>query len=336
MPDPNFKIANEHKPLAARVALMLAMIIVANLILWILAVFVMQDHPILISTAILAYMLGLRHAIDPDHLAAIDNVTRKLTNDGKVPLGVGFCFALGHSAFVLLVVMFLTASAVHVNDLPIASLQSYGEIVSTFISTVFLLSIGFLNLSALRNIKHKDRQTLRQLSTTRLWTRFVAPLFADIRSSRGMIFIGFLFALSFDTATEISLFGMGAAQAVGHNLPMLQILIFPVLFAAGMTLVDMINSIAMLGAYRWSSQDKGRQRKYYLTITTASALLAIAIGGANLIRLLGNLSSLPFEFYIFGDRPELFGAIICALFIIIWMLAIVADRFHKLARNRVE
>jgi high-affinity nickel-transport protein len=333
MTDELITIANTGRSLAARAAPAVGLLILANTALWIAAFVLMQGHPILLGTSLLAYLLGLRHAIDPDHLAAIDNVTRKFASEGKAPLGIGFYFALGHSAFVLFVVLVLSFTATQIHDQRFIWLEDYGALISAIVSTLFLLSIGVINLKSLISMRRAHADHAGPRAMNRFWTRWITPLFARITRSHGMILIGFLFALSFDTATEISLFSLGAAQGLGHALNLLQMLILPLLFASGMALIDTLNGIAMLGAYQWAMANPAKHRIYNLIVTGLSVLLAFAIG------LIG-LAHYAYEKWGFGigfdwltDHSDLIGIGIIALFIIIWSTANLVARVLRLRNS---
>lgn len=316
-----------------RAIFLLAGLLLATLTVWAITFRVADAQSILLGTGALAFGLGLRHAIDPDHLAAIDNVTRKLTGEGKTPVAVGLFFAVGHSAFVVLVVLLLSFTALKLGEGQFALFQNYGNLFSSLFSAIFLFLIGFINLKSLiatrRQLGHHN--TPRPLG--RIWTRYVSPLFGSISQSHHMVLIGFLFALSFDTATEISLFGLTAAQGLGHSLTLRQTLIFPLLFASGMILIDTINGLMMLGAYRWAAFDGHRKQVYNTIITGFSVFAAFGIGSLQMINLAASqmngsdvsetlVSSLM-------DHPTTLGSIMIAMFAMIWISAFAMSKFAR-------
>ena len=242
--------------LRRRILLLYFGLIAANIAVWIWAYLALHGRPGLFATAFLAYTFGLRHAVDADHIAAIDNVTRKLMQDGQRPIGTGFFFAVGHSAVVLVVTLLiaLTASAAS----GIEALKSTGGLISTCVSAFFLFTIAAMNLMILRSVYRTYSHVLSGgayveeeldilLSGRGVIARILRPLFRLIRHSWHMAPLGFLFGLGFDTATEVGLMGLAAAQAA-QGMTISVVLLFPALFAAGMSLIDTTDGILMLGA----------------------------------------------------------------------------------------
>ena len=230
-------------------------LIAANLGAWAWAILAFRDYPVLLGTALLAYGFGLRHAVDADHIAAIDNVTRKLMQDGKRPVTVGFFFSLGHSTVVVLASIAIAATATAFNGRLIA-LHQFGSAVGTLASAGFLLIIAIMNCVILATVYHTFRRVkaggryvdedLNALLAGRgLLARLFRPMFRLIHRSWHMYPLGFLFGLGFDTATEIGLLGISAAQA-SQGMPIWSILVFPALFTAGMSLIDTTDSVLML------------------------------------------------------------------------------------------
>ena len=305
----------------------------ATLAVWAVAFGVVDRHAIIIGTGVLAFGLGLRHAVDPDHLAAIDNVTRKLTGEGKTPLAVGFFFALGHSAFVLIIVLLLALTTFKLGDVQMALWQTYGELFASLFSVMFLFLIGGINLKTLFEMRRNDMKLNTARPMGRIWTRFIAPLFGSITESHHMVLIGFLFALSFDTATEISLFGLTAAQGLGHSLTLLQTLIFPLLFACGMIFVDTLNGLMMLGAYRWAAFDAQRKHFYNIMITSFSVLVAFTIGSFQLFNLTSSeINGIAFAKTLIAplaDHPTTIGLTMMSIFLMIWIGAVTMMKFTR-------
>jgi high-affinity nickel-transport protein len=231
---------------------------------WIWAVMVFDGHPVLLGTAFLAYSLGLRHAVDADHIAAIDNVTHKLMQAGKRPVGVGFLFSLGHSTIVLAGAAAIAGMALTLQN-RIAAIKAVGSVVGTLVSTVFLFAIAMVNLIVLRStyrafvkvrsgLCYQDEDFDTLMGNRGCLSRVFRPIFRIIERSRHMYALGLLFGLGFDTATEIGLLGISASEA-SKGVSFNSILLFPMLFAAGMSLIDTTDNILMLGAYGWGVRE---------------------------------------------------------------------------------
>src|SRR4051812_23588995 len=273
--------------LRQRIVGVFALLTVANLLAWGWALAAFAGQPVLIATAVLAYTLGLRHALDADHIAAIDNVTRKLMQQGKRPVTVGLFFALGHSSVVVLASVGVALAASSFTE-TFAAWRGIGAVIGTSASALFLFLIAAANLVVLGGI-YRAMQRVRSGETVHDedidallqqhgWlARLFRPLFALVSRSWQLFPIGFLFALGFDTASEISLFGLSAGAAAGIST--WSILIFPALFTAGMTLIDTIDGVLMLGAYGWAYRNPARKLVYNMTITSISVLVALVIGG---------------------------------------------------------
>jgi high-affinity nickel-transport protein len=265
-----------------------AVLVALNGIAWVLAFSAFSAHPLLLGTALLAYTFGLRHAVDADHISAIDNVTRKLMQDGKRPVGVGFFFSLGHSTIVVaLSVTIAVAAAIVKTQLP--ALQRIGELVGTSVSATFLLVVAAINLLVFVDIfrafartrrgEAYDRQSVDDMLDQRgLLGRFFRPLLRLVDRSWKMYPIGVLFGLGFDTATEVGLLGIAAVES-GKGLPVYAILLFPLLFTAGMSLIDTADGILMLGAYGWAFVKPMRKLYYNMVITLVSVVVALIVGG---------------------------------------------------------
>jgi nickel/cobalt transporter (NiCoT) family protein len=333
--------------LRGRIAGIYGLLIFANVAAWIWAFVAFAGQPVLIGTAVLAYSLGLRHAIDADHIAAIDNVTRKLMQDGKRPVAVGFFFALGHSTVVVLasVAVALTASAL--ND-QLASYREIGGIIGTSASALFLFIIAIANLIVLRGVyrafrlversEHVSEESIDELLHQRGWlARLFRPLFRFVSESWHLYPIGLLFAFGFETASEISLFGLSAQAS--NAVSSWSILIFPALFAAGMTLVDTTDGVLMLGAYGWAYRNPLRKLFYNLTITSVSVLVALVVGGIETLGLIAGQFHLEGAFWdAISDLNSNFGVLgygIVALFVLSWGISFIVyrsrgyDRFVK-------
>ena len=326
--------------LRGRIAGIYGLLILANLAAWIWAFVAFAGQPVLVGTAVLAYSLGLRHAIDADHIAAIDNVTRKLMQEGKRPVAVGFFFALGHSTVVVLASLAVALTANALSD-ELASYRVIGGVVGTSASALFLFIIAIANLIVLRGVYRAFRlverneavseESIDALLHQRGWlARLFSPLFRFVSESWHLYPIGLLFAFGFETASEISLFGLSAQAS--HTVSSWSILIFPALFAAGMTLVDTTDGILMLGAYGWAYRNPLRKLFYNLTITSVSVLVALVVGGIETLGLIAGRFHLQGAFWdVISDLNSNFGALgygIVALFVASWGISFAVYRFR--------
>ena len=327
--------------IASRVTAIGAGLILFNAICWLWALAAFRNHPVLLGTALLAYSFGLRHAVDADHIAAIDNVTRKLMQEGKRPVTVGFFFSLGHSTIVILASVVVALAALAVKQLD--AFHHWGSTVGTLISSLFLLTIAIMNIAILTGVVRSFRRVkaggrlieedLNALLAGRgLLARLFQPLFALIRSPWQMYPLGFLFGLGFDTATEIGLLGISAAEA-SKGLPVWSILVFPALFTAGMSLVDTADGILMLGAYGWAFIRPIRKLYYNMTITAVSVVVALLVGGIEALGLIGDKFNLQGGFWdLVGALNDDFGQIgylIIGIFVASW---IVSSLIYRLKR----
>lgn len=318
---------------------MYGVLLAANVGAWAWALLAFRDYPLLLGTALLAYGLGLRHGIDADHIAAIDNVTRKLMQEGKRPIGIGFLFSLGHSTVVLLATIAVAATALALNT-RLEAFRSVGGLIGTLVSAGFLLLIAVMNLFILASVYrsfHRVRtggalveQDLDMLlAGGGIVAKVFRPLFGMVRHSWQMYPLGLLFGLGFDTATEIALLGISAAEAA-RGMPIWSILVFPALFTAGMALVDTLDSALMVGAYGWAFAKPIRKLYYNMTITLVSVLVALLVGGIEVLGLLANRLELSGSFWNLIDRLNSnFGSIgylIVGVFVASWVLSVVVYR----------
>lgn len=328
-----------RRPILGLYGLLLA----ANLAAWGWALVLFRDQPVLLGTALLAYGLGLRHAVDADHIAAIDNVTRKLMQSGGRPIGVGFFFALGHSGVVILVAAAVAGTATALTG-SFEHLKAVGELIGTGMSAAFLLAIAAANLAVLRGVWRELRQVRRGgrheparldalLDGRGILARLLRPLFRLVGRSWHMLPLGFLFGLGFDTATEVSLLGLSATEAA-RGLSVWSIMVFPALFAAGMSLIDTTDGLLMLGAYDWAFVRPTRKLLYNLVITGASVLVAGVIGGIEALGLLGGQLELQGGVWrgigVLNDNLNLIGCAVIGLFIATWIGSVIAYRYAGL------
>jgi high-affinity nickel-transport protein len=325
-----------------KVAGIYALLLLFNAGAWLWAVVAFHHFPVLLGTAFLAYSFGLRHAVDADHIAAIDNVTRKLMQEGKRPVAVGLMFSLGHSTIVVVGALLIAATALGLQH-RLDHFRSIGGVIGTLISAVFLLAIAVVNLIVLRSVYRTFTRVRRGepyvdedfdllLANRGFLARIFRPVFAMVRRSWHMYPLGVLFGLGFDTATEIGLLGISAAEA-SRGLPILSILVFPVLFAAGMSLIDTTDNILMLGAYSWAYIKPIRKLYYNLTITTVSVVVAFVVGGIEALGLLGGQFHLQGTFWgLIGRLNDNFGVLgycIVALFALAWVVSIAIYKLRR-------
>ena len=317
-------------------------LIAANIGAWVSAWAAFHDRPTLLGTALLAWVFGLRHAVDADHIAAIDNVVRKLMREGGRPRTVGLWFSLGHSTIVVLASLAIAAAASAVQDrLDLA--KSIGGLVGTSVSAVFLLVIAAVNLVILRDIWHSfravrrggrlDEDALDSLLAGRgLLARLFRPLFRAISRSWHMYPLGFLFGLGFDTATEVGLLGIAATQAAQGMSPW-QTMVFPALFTAGMALVDTADSVLMVRAYGWAFIHPLRKLWYNLTMTAASVLVAVLIGGIEVLGLIGDRFALSGPLWdgigSLNDELGTFGFAVVGIFVVCWAVSVIVYRVKR-------
>ncbi|TDT97859.1 high-affinity nickel-transport protein [Streptomyces sp. 846.5] len=300
-----------------------------------------------LGMGITTYTLGMRHAFDADHIAAIDNTTRKLMSDGKRPISVGFWFALGHSTIVILLAAGIASGvslATTLTDDGGAARHDLG-IVSTVASGGFLYLIAALNLAALFGIWGVFRQMQagvfdeneleKHLDTRGFMNRILGRLTRSIRRPGQMYFVGFLFGVGFDTATEVTLMVMAGSSAAA-GLPWYAVVCLPLLFAAGMSLFDTLDGTFMNFAYQWAFSNPIRKVYYNLSITGLSVAVAFLIGSIELIGLVHDQLDLadPVTSWISGISLNNVGFVIVALFVAAWAIAIGYWRFAKIDQRR--
>jgi len=324
-------------------------LIIANILVWALSLLAFYRYPLLLGTALLAYTFGLRHAVDADHISAIDNVTRKLMQEDKRPVAIGFFFSLGHSTIViaLSIVIALTATAIQQN---FPGLQNIGGLIGTSISALFLFVIAAINILILweifrtfRRVKNGgeyNEQTLDEFLNQRgLMGRFFRPLIRMVNSSWKMYPIGVLFGLGFDTATEVGILGISASSAT-KGLPIWYILLFPALFTAGMCLLDTTDSILMLGAYGWAFMKPVRKLYYNMNITLVSVLVALVVGGIEVLSIIGGQLNLGGTFWDsvtnLSDNFGTIGYLIIGIFIASWAISSIIYKVKRYDDIEVE
>ncbi len=335
----------------ARLGGMAAFVLALHVIGWfILVVIVAPEHYSIgtksfgIGIGVTAYTLGMRHAFDADHIAAIDNTTRKLMGEGKRPLSVGFWFSLGHSSIVFALALLLSlgvkALAGPVRD-DNSQLHSVTGMIGTTVSGVFLYLIAGINLFILVGIwkvfrqmrtGHFDEAALEeQLNNRGLMNRLLGRLMKSISKPWQMYPLGMLFGLGFDTATEIALLVL-AGSGAASGLPWYAILCLPVLFAAGMSLLDTIDGSFMNFAYGWAFSKPVRKVFYNLTITGLSVAVALIIGTVELLGLLAEKLALHGVFWdwVAGLDLNVLGFVIVGLFFVTWLVAMAVWKFGRI------
>lgn len=335
-------VFNDSAPdLRRRIIGVYALLIALNVIAWLLAFAAFAGkYPGLLGVALLAYTFGLRHSVDADHISAIDNVTRKLMQERKRPTTVGFFFSLGHSTIVILLSVAIAIAAVVIKNV-IPQLQNAGGIIGTVVSALFLYIIAFINLLVLWEIFQTFRkvtrgeeysdQTLEDFLNQRgLMARFFRPLLRMVDKSWKMYPVGLLFGLGFDTATEVGLLGIAGVEA-SKGLPALYILIFPLLFTAGMMLLDTTDGVLMLGAYGWAFVKPVRKLYYNMNITLVSVLVALVVGTIEIISIISGPLGLSGGVWDFLNNLDfgLLGGIIIGLFVLSWLVSTIIYKVKK-------
>lgn len=317
-------------------------LLIFNAAAWLWALLAFRHFPVLLGTALLAYSFGLRHAVDADHIAAIDNVTRKLMQEGKKPVAVGFMFSLGHSTIVLVGSAAIAGTALVLQH-RMDAVRHIGGVVGTLVSTLFLFAMAFVNLIVLRSVyrafvrvragqPYVDEDLDLLLGSRGFLSRLFRPVFRMITKSWHMYPLGLLFGLGFDTATEIGLLGISAVEA-SKGLSFWSVLVFPVLFAAGMSLIDTTDNILMLGAYGWAFVKPVRKLYYNMTITFVSVIVAVVVGGIEALGLLAGQLHLRGIFWdAVGRLNDNFGTLgyfIVGLFALSWIVSIAIYRWRR-------
>jgi high-affinity nickel-transport protein len=303
------------------------------------------QHPGFVALGGLAYTLGLRHAFDADHISAIDNTTRKMLQSGRKPVGVGFFFSLGHSTVVFLIAVALGLAVKWIVQGVVADsgeLRSIGGAIGTLVSGGFLVLIGILNLLVLLDIVRVfrkmqrgeyDRQGLEhELTAGGLMTRLFGRLFRLIDHSWQMYPVGFLFGLGFDTASEIAFLAISAGAAA-QGLPLAAVISLPLIFAAGMSLMDTLDGAFMSQAYSWAFASPIRKVFYNLTVTSLSVFVALFVGLVELAQILiqvlhleGGVFTAVANFDFIGKA----GYVIVAAFIVAWAVSILIYKVGRI------
>jgi high-affinity nickel-transport protein len=342
------------RPDWVRIGGLFGVLTVLHIVAWGVLLLMVVPHHYAVGTEVFgvglgvtAYTLGLRHAFDADHIAAIDNTTRKLMADGQRPVSVGFWFALGHSSVVMVLAVLIAAGA----RAATTAVSSDGSsthhalgLAGTTTAGAFLYLIAILNLVALRGILRVFRAMRRgefdeaeleaHLSSRGFLNRFLGGLTRSIRRPGQMYPVGLLFGLGFDTATEVTLLVLAGSGAAA-GLPWYAIVVLPLLFAAGMTLLDTVDGTFMNVAYHWAFANPVRKVYYNLTITGLSVAVAFVIGTIELVTVLHDDVGLrdPVTGWVAGLDLNNVGFLIVGMFLVVWLAAVAYWRLARVERR---
>lgn len=294
-------------------------LVAANLAAWGWAWAAFHDSPAVLGTALLAWGLGLRHALDADHIAAIDGATRALMQDGQRPVAVGLFFALGHSSVVLLATLVAAVAAGGAAG-TLAVVGEVGGVVGGAVSAAFLLAMAAANARTLRGLWRAWRRARAGCAATEPTVRR-RPVAGLVRRGWHMMPLGFLFGLGFDTASAVTLLALSATQ-MGDGLPLASVLVLPVLFACGMALVDTMDGIVMVRAIDWALVSPVRRLGYNLALTGLAVTVALAVGLFQVWSLAGELAGWGLEAgrwdWFVDAHFDAIGAAVVALFLALW------------------
>lgn len=341
------RVLSDSTPgLRAKVIGIYSLLIVAAVVLWALTLLTSLHFPIILALGVTAFTLGLRHAVDADHIAAIDNVTRKLMQEDKKPVAVGFFFSLGHSSVVFIMTVLVAAGSAYAASVASdnSTLKVVGGLIGTAVSALFLFALAIMNIFILvevvktfRSVTHGgeyDQAAIDEYLDKRgFFARFFKGIFKSIDKSWKMYPVGFLFGLGFDTATEIILLG-SAGYAAGHlHLPFYVILLLPLLFTVGMSLADTTDGVMMLGAYGWAFVKPVRKLYYNVTITLVSVLVAVVIGAIETLSIVADRGGYTGGFWDFigtaGNNSGSIGFGIIGVFVLSWVISSLIYRVNK-------
>ena len=295
---------------------------------------------LLAGVGLVAYVFGLRHAVDADHIAAIDNTTRKLIQDKQSPFTVGMWFSLGHSVtIVVLVVTLILATREVIGHIPL--IETEGTIIGTITSAVFLLILGIVNMVIVvdtysifkdaRVGRVNQNELDRLLDNRGFLNRYLRPLFKIVKRPWQIFPIGALFGLGFDTATEVALIAISVGIGVSSAVPIWMILVLPLMFTCGMVLVDTTDGVTMRLAYGWAFLNPIRKIYYNLTVTVISVLVALAIGGAEVLQVATTELKLTGGFWTWlGELDfETMGFAIIVIFVASWFTSVVIWKYKR-------
>jgi high-affinity nickel-transport protein len=303
-----------------------------------------SSYVVLAGLGLVAYVLGLRHGFDADHIAAIDNTTRKLMQEGKRPLTVGTWFSLGHSTIVVALILALTAATrMVVGNIP--ELRSMGMVLGTLASGAFLFIIGIINLVIVREIygifrgvredKLNGAQLEAALNKRGFMNRYFGRLFKVVKKPWQIYPVGVLFGLGFDTASEVALIAISIGVSASMSIPIWTILVLPLMFTCGMVLVDTSDGMSMSLVYGWAFLKPVRKIYYNLTVTVISVLVAFLIGGVEVIQVVSGELRLSGAFWSWMNGLN-FGTLgygVVALFVLSWVFSMAYYRYRGYDRT---
>jgi high-affinity nickel-transport protein len=339
------RVFNDSTPgLRPKVFGIYGLLVSVNIAAWALTIVASLRFPALLPLALTAYGFGLRHAVDADHISAIDNVTRKLMQEKKKPVGVGLFFSLGHSTVVVLLSVAVAAGSVLITgglEHDNSGLKQIGGLIGTSVSALFLFAIAVMNLVILVEIVRTFRKVTRggvydeeeidaYLNQRGFFARIFRGLFKTIDASWKMYPVGFLFGLGFDTATEVGLLALSGTFAAQH-VPFYVILLLPLLFTAGMSLADTTDGVMMLGAYGWAFVKPIRKLFYNMSITLISVLVALLVGSIEVLQILAGQLGLSGGVWDFVNTLD-FGVVgfgIIGILVLSWLISTVVYRVNK-------
>lgn len=344
----NFRrvLSDDTPGLRAKVIGIYTFLIGINVALWVVTLLSSITYPLLLPVAAAAYGFGLRHAVDADHISAIDNVTRKLMQENKKPVSVGFFFSLGHSTVVFIMAALIAAGSAYIsgnlaNDN--SPLKTYGGLIGTGVSALFLFAIAVINIIILVQVfrtfrsvtsgsSYNEEEVDDYLNRRGFFARIFRPIFKTIDTSWKMYPVGFLFGLGFDTATEIALLASAGAFATQH-VPFYVVMLLPFLFTAGMSLADTTDGVLMLGAYGWAFVKPIRKLFYNMSITLISVLVALVVGALETLSIISEQLKLSGGFWDFvGNLNNNFGTVgaaIIVIFLLSWGISTIIYRIKK-------
>lgn len=324
----------------AKIILVYSLIGTATVIGFVASTIVGKLSVLLAGLGIITYVFGLRHGVDADHIAAIDNTTRKLMQENQRPFTVGLWFSLGHSTIVVsLIVALVVATRTIIGQIP--ALESGGAVVGTMFSGVFLWLIGLVNMVIFVNIYRlftelkKGKVNQDELDTLLdnrgFLNRYFRPLFKIVRRPWQIYPIGVLFGLGFDTATEVALIAISVGIGVSSSVPVWMILVLPFMFTCGMVLIDTTDGITMRIAYGWAFLNPIRKIYYNLTVTVISVLVALAIGSAELLQVVSSELNLTGAFWgwLGALDFETIGFGIVIIFLVSWIVSVVFWKYKR-------
>lgn len=337
-------LSDDTPGLRAKVVGIYSLLLGVNVLLWLLTLVASLQYPLLLGFALTAYGFGLRHAVDADHISAIDNVTRKLMQEKKKPVAVGFFFSLGHSSVVVIMTTLVAAGSAYIatnlasSDSP---LKTIGGLIGTSVSALFLFVIAAINIivlveviktfrSVTRGGTYNEEEIDNYLNQRGFFARIFRPIFKSIDKSWKMYPVGFLFGLGFDTATEVGLLAISGAF-VTHHVPFYVVLLLPLLFTAGMSLADTTDGVMMLGAYGWAFVKPIRKLFYNMSITFISVLVALLVGAIETLQIVSTELKLSGGIWDAVGNLD-FGKVgigIIGIFVLSWVLSSLIYRANK-------